>query len=94
MKKRSEFAVDSSMTLEIKCEHGHGSLQVDISHLTRTERLFLFNLLQIPQQGGDVGFGVEPDASGAKVIKFLLVPAPSIEKAVSAAVEKAANGSH
>lgn len=90
MKKRSEFAGNHSMTLAIKCERGDASLELDISYLSKAERTFLFKLIQIPAKGGTVGFGVEPDETGRKVLKIVLDESTQVQ----ATVQQAANGAH
>lgn len=92
MKKTFTNEQQNAITLGIITEHGQCAVSVDLSSLTRQERIFLFGLLQGAREGGSVGFGVEQgEDERTKIVKFTLTN--PLAQTISTAVTEALNGS-
>jgi hypothetical protein len=56
--------------LDMRTEEGRAQVAVDISTLTRNERLFLFDLLNSASKGKRITFGVGEADGGDQVMQF------------------------
>jgi len=74
------------LTLTVRTERGAASIDVGLEWLTRQERNYLFTLVKKAQEGGTIGFGVDPGEPGQSIVKITLG-----EKTAESAPE-AANG--
>lgn len=68
------FVHPNKLVLQIRTESGTASIDVGLEWLSRQERLFLHRLVKATEEGGEIGFGVEPgETPGANVIKLTLI---------------------
>ena len=61
------------LTLDIRTDEGRCQVSVDLTFLTKPERIFLFGILQAADKGGNIGFGIgNGEDESTKVISFIL----------------------
>lgn len=82
MKRTIGFRNDLELAIRTE-ESGRAVCRIDLSSLTRMERLFLFGLIQ---KAKEVGFGVHPMDSGQSRMEIVLGEPSAIDQAVSQAV--------
>lgn len=88
--EKTKFESKNVMTLAIRTESGRCQVQVDLDFLSPMERKALFAVVQQPQQGGSVGFGMQPSDDAQTVQIIFSLPNP-LAPTVAAAVKEALN---
>lgn len=66
------FDRQNKLTLQVRTERGVASVDIGIEWLSRQERNYLFTLIKKTEEGGTVGFGVEPGSLGQSILKITL----------------------
>jgi hypothetical protein len=60
----------NTIWLDMRCEEGRCQVGLGLDHLSDTERMWLFRLLEGSREGRRLGFGVDSTPEGDQVLKF------------------------
>lgn len=69
---KGAFDHPHKLSVQVRTERGTACIDIGLQWLTRQERNYLFTLIKKTEEGGTVGFGVEPGEPGQSMLKITL----------------------